>query len=135
MAELGQEALPVLHAQLGVLGQLPFDHQRLTRGAGARQGGQSTGGEDAAQRGRAAPRRRLKARFTSSAPGRAHGVPTRRDLFQSGGREQGWKISSWDVNAAGGQRLHVKCDVMWKLGFHMEASHTLQAKVAQIFCL
>lgn len=29
MSELGQEALPVLHPQFGVFGQLPFDHQSL----------------------------------------------------------------------------------------------------------
>lgn len=29
VAELGQESFPVLHPQLRVFGQLPFDHQRL----------------------------------------------------------------------------------------------------------
>lgn len=29
MAELGQEAFPALHPQVGVFGQLPFDHQCL----------------------------------------------------------------------------------------------------------
>lgn len=29
VAEFGQEAFPALHPQVGVFGQLPFDHQRL----------------------------------------------------------------------------------------------------------